>query len=129
MAAPIITIISPTEGSLITRNSQVILSVVADVPVGSLRRVVVTARLSNTDQAIPVEEVVHDGIMFSTAYTGGVNSRAAITRGYQFTLCRVGGWRGSQLTLQVIAVDVQGNVAQKTVAVPQSLYTWPLAGA
>jgi hypothetical protein len=129
MAAPTITVVSPAEGSVVARNTQIVVDVVADVSVGSLRRCVLSARLSNTDQPIPVEELVHDGIAFSAAYTGGANNRSSITRGYRFTLCRVGGWRGSQLTLQVIAVDVAGNVAQKTLAVPQSLYVWPLAGS
>lgn len=122
VASPTITIVSPAEGSLLSRATPIVFTVVAAASV-ALRRVVVSV-LRGGDI---IEELIHDGISFTAPYTGGSNVRSSITDGYQFTVLRIGGWRGSSITLRVVAVDVFGNLAQKTVGVPHSLYTWPVA--
>jgi hypothetical protein len=120
LIAPTITIVSPPEGDTISRNTQIVFTVAADAGVGALRRVVVTALLGGS----VVDELIHGGVSFSASYQGGVNSRMSITGGYQFNLLRLGGWRGSSISLRIVAVDIFGNLAQKTLALPEAIYTW-----
>jgi hypothetical protein len=123
IALPTITISAPVEGSVLSRNTSISFTVEAASVVQFMRRVVVSAILGGN----VIEELVHEGIAFAAPYNGGSNARTAITNGYQFTILRLGGWRGTSVTLRIIAIDVFGNLAQKTLAVPQALYTWPVA--
>jgi hypothetical protein len=119
---PTIAIVSPAEGAVVGRSVPVVLTVTSDD--AALRRVIIGALL---DGSGVVEEMVHDGVAFAPAYTGGSNVRVVLGNGFQFTILRVAGWKGTTLRLVVIAVDVFGNLAVKTIGIPQAFYTWPLA--
>jgi len=113
---PTITV-APVEGSVISRATSLTVTVATT---GSLRRVVISALYGGS----VVEEVVHNGVAFASSYTGGSNARVVLGNGFQFTILKLGGWRGSSVTLRVVAIDTSGNIAQKTVGSPEVLYTW-----
>lgn len=117
--APIIAV-SPVEGSVISRVVPLVITVTTD---GSLRRVILSAIIGGSAS----EELVHNGTDFAGSYSGGANARASISNGYQFTLLRLGGWRGTSVTIRVNAVDVFGTLASKVVGDPQATYTWVVA--
>ena len=118
-------IVSPTEGSVVGRTVPLIFTVTGTE---IFRRVIVTARYGGST----VEETIHDGITFSPSYTGGVNARGNVTigleDGYQFTILRLGGWRGSSVVIKIIAIDAIGNLGLKTLGEPLAEYTWQIAG-
>jgi len=113
-----ISVVSPPEGSVIGRTVPLVIDVTSAI---ALRRVVISAVLGDNI----IEEMVHNGIDFAGPYS--TNSRSAITDGYRYTLLRVGGWRASSVTLRILAIDTAGTVTQKTLAIPQSLYSWVVA--
>lgn len=108
-----ITVVSPPEGTPITRITPLVVEV---VPQTALQRVWISARFGG---ALP-EEVVHDGgAAFAATFTNGTNARASISGGgYRFTLLRDGGWP-SQPSLNITAVEVPDMVA----------YTYTATGA
>lgn len=115
-AAPIITV-APVEGSVISRATSIQVTVTTT---GTLRRVIISALYGGST----VEEVVHNGVAFAASYSGGSNARLDLINGFQFTILKLGGWRGSSVTLRVCAIDTSGNIAQKTLASPDVTYTW-----
>lgn len=115
--------VSPPVTTVLSRNSEIVLQVNADPSVNLFRRVVISATYGGSD----IEELIHTGISFTPQYTGGVNSRQVTASGYQYTLLRLGGWRGSSVTIRIVAIDVYGNINKKTIASPEVLYTWQIA--
>jgi hypothetical protein len=120
---PVIEIAAPAEGTVISRFQPLGFDVRANEIVRDLARVIVT--LLRGGEAI--EEMIHDGVAFSSTFTGGVNLRQDITNGYRYTFLRTGGWHGSTVTIRIIAIDSLGTVAVKTVGDPRVLYTWLVA--
>lgn len=59
------------------------------------------------------DEVIHNGNRFGAFYTNGINTRASITNGYQYTILRDGGWPAGSFPLStsftINAVDTLGN--------------------
>ncbi len=121
--APQIIIVSPPELSVISRSTPIVFQTVADASVVTFRRVVVSAIYGGS----VVEELVHTGIAFAANHNGGVNSRSVITNGYEYNVLRLGGWRGSSVTLRIVAIDADGKMAVKTVANPECRYQWQIA--
>jgi hypothetical protein len=115
--------ISPVEGSILSRNTFITLRAVGDALRGAPRSVVISAILGGSS----LEEMVFNGTSFTAPYTGGGNNRTNITNGFEFTILRLGGWRGTSVTLRVVAVDSVGQVAKKTAALPDAQYTWQIA--
>lgn len=98
---PVITIVSPAEGSTLLRTTPIVADVTDN---GVLRRVFIYA-------VFPGQlawEVVHDGEAFGPTFTGPANTRTSITGGYQFNLLRDGGWPASP-ELRIIPIDAGGN--------------------
>lgn len=121
--APTIIIVSPPEGSVLSRSTPVVFQCVADANVVTFRRIVVSAIYGGS----LVEELVHTGVTFAANHNGGSNSRVDIANGYEYNVLRLGGWRGSSLTLRIVAIDADGKMAVKTVAVPECQYTWQIS--
>ncbi len=117
-------VVAPATTSMLSRFTEIIIQVVADPAIGAFRRVVISATYGGST----VEELVHTGVSFSQQFAGGSNTRQVITNGYQYNLLRLGGWRGTSVTLRIVAIDVYGNLLKKTVAVPETQYTWQVAG-
>lgn len=71
------------------------------------------AWVSLTFPGILGDEVVHNGARFGVFYTNGLNTRTAITNGFQFQVLRDGGWPTGAFPLTgsftISAVDTLGN--------------------
>ncbi len=118
---PVIGSVSPIEGTTIGRTQVITFTVSTTSP---LRRVIISAIRGGEF----IEEMVHDGISFAASYLGGSNSRVNTAGGgFTYNILRLGGWRGTSVTLRITAIDAFGQIAQKTVGEPQCLYTWPVA--
>jgi hypothetical protein len=100
-SAPLISVISPLTMQILGHNTPIIIEVKDS---NFFARVVLAATLSGG----VIEELIHDGVTTSVAYAV---QRDSITDGYRYTIMRVGGWYGSSVTLKIISVDSQGNVA------------------
>lgn len=122
-APPTITVISPPEEDTIGRTIPLVFSVVADSAIAALRRVVVSVSYGGE-----IEELVHNGTTFSGGFSGGLNARVNVANGYRFTILRFGGWRAGPILLRVSAIDIIGQIGQKTLANPQAVYVWTVAG-
>lgn len=93
---------APAPGTARSKNDAVSFDV-TDTS-GTFRRIIVTARMSNTG----VDEVVHNGTEFRGLYINYA-SRIAISNGYRYTVARSGGWPpGATVTFMVYAVDAEG---------------------
>jgi hypothetical protein len=106
MSAPLVTFVTTLPPA--TKTTPIVFTVVGTASVG-IRR----AWASLAFPGIVGDEVVHNGSRFGAFYTGGTNTRAAITNGYQYTILRDGGWPDGALPLltsfTVNAVDTLGN--------------------
>lgn len=105
MAPPVVTIITALPPA--TRTTPIVFTVVGDtVP---LRRAWASLALPG----IVGDEAIHNSDRFGAFYTGGINTRASIENGYQFTVLRDGGWPDGSLPLAssftINAVDTLGN--------------------
>lgn len=102
---PVITIISPAPNSNLGRNDVVTFTVTDNLT--AFRRIVVTALYPDGSH-----EVVHNGDAFLPNYQHGSSTRTVIANGFQYTMCRVGGWTiGRNPTLVAYAIDTAGNEA------------------
>lgn len=122
MSGPTINAFSPVEGSILSRNTPITFQVFGTALLGAPRSVVISVIAGGSS----VEELVFGGVNFTASYTGGSNNRLNITDGYEFTILRLGGWRGTSITMRIVAVDQNGDVARKTLLLPEALYTWQL---
>jgi len=59
------------------------------------------------------DDLIHNGDRFGAHYTNGINTRTAITNGFQVTILRDGGWPVGAFPLPasftINAVDTIGN--------------------
>ncbi len=100
--APVVTNVSPPEGTEIERTAPVFFDVTDDS--GLFRRVLVAVEFP--DGAV---ELAHDGDAFTPRYIA-LGERTPIAGGWHFRLRRTGGWP-DQPTLRVFATDPGGNEA------------------
>ena len=98
VTAPVVSIVSPTEGSAIMENTPLVL----DVTDTGLKR----ALLWVTFPTLGTDELVFNGSAFTSQYSA--SSRVAITNGFRFTVVRRGGWPASP-QLSAAAYDASGN--------------------
>lgn len=98
---PVVTLISPSEGTTMLPSTTVVVDVTDDTGFG---RVLLAIQFGGTG----APELVHDGDGFSTPYRG--STREAISGGWRYTLGREGGWP-SALRLDVYAIDAAGREA------------------
>lgn len=112
---PAIAIISPLTSQSLSRNTPVVFQVTdAD---STFARVFISAQHGGTY----IEETIHDGISACNGYSV---SRTVITDGYNYSIQKIGGWRGTSLTLKIIAIDAAGNIGERVVAEATATYTW-----
>jgi len=100
---PVITIVTPTPGQPITRQTVITVDVTDTI---AMRRVILYAVFSKPN----AWEVIYDGESFGPAYSGPNNTVTTITGGWEFRVLRDGGWQQTPV-LRVIAVDAAGNIA------------------
>lgn len=98
---PVVTLISPAEGTTLLPSSTVVVEVTDDTGFG---RVLLAIQFGGTG----APELVHDGDGFSTPYRG--STREAISGGWRYTLGRANGWP-SAMRLDVYAIDAAGREA------------------
>jgi len=85
----------------ISKNTPIIIDVYSgSVP---LRRAWINASYAG----LLVDDMVHNGDRFGSAYQGLVNVRSEISNGYRFTILRDGGWPGTP-AITAHAVDTLG---------------------
>lgn len=102
-AAPVVTLISPTDGGSLNPDQSVTVDVTCTA---TLKRAILMA----IDLDARLYEVVHDGDSFGAQYQGPTNSRTAISGGFEYVFARDAGWpEGTSLTLKVIAYDNTGT--------------------
>jgi hypothetical protein len=102
-SAPQVALVSPAEGTAISRTQAITLDV-TDVGLG-LRRVLLLASF----ESMEAPELVHDGNAFSVPYVAS-STREAIAGGFRYVLLRNGGWPDAP-TLTAHAFDQGGNEA------------------
>lgn len=102
VTAPVVAVVSPTEGALITPGTPLVLDITDNL--GLVGTVVLIAVFAG--QA--TQEVIYDGATFTTDY--GSSLRGAITNGYRFTITRAGGWPASP-TIKYVVNDTSGNLS------------------
>lgn len=95
---PIVEVLSPEPGSVISRQTKIKIRVTDLV---GLRRVILHAEFAGRRG----KEVVHDGDGFSDLYLG--STRSMTVDGWEYSLTRDGGWPGSP-RIRAIAINLQG---------------------
>jgi hypothetical protein len=97
--APTVTLVSPADGSTITRTP-----IVVDVTDASTFAALFVWVTYNDGRA---PDLVHDGESFQVPFAGN-STRVSISGGYRYTLRRAGGWPAAP-TVHVLPVDTAGN--------------------
>lgn len=98
--APVVTLVSPAEGSEIDPYADIVLDVTDN---GGFRRIFLYV-----EQGIDWD-VVHNGDSFAPEFSG--STRAPISGGWRYTISRGGRWRSGALAFKAYAIDQQGNEA------------------
>jgi hypothetical protein len=99
-AEPVVSNVTPPEGTPIARTASVFFDVTDDS--GIFRRIIVTASFLDGSS-----EVVHDGDNFATRYAAA-SSRTVIPDGFRYRVRRNGGWPYGP-TIRAFAIDTSGN--------------------
>ncbi len=103
--APVVGPFVPALGSVLPPTQPISFPVTDDS--GAFRRIIVHARFADG-----LEEVVHNGDSFRGLYGGGNSARVITAGGFSYTILRGGGWpQGGPVTINVFAIDVEGNEA------------------
>ncbi len=108
LAAPVITLVSPTDASTIAKSDVVTVDVTDTGGFSSLLFEV------SYGEGLLMREVIHDGDAFSNNFTGGSNTKNTITNGFRFTMLRDGGWPANAVHMKVIVTDATGIQAEAT---------------
>lgn len=96
---PVVTLISPPEGTPVTPGAEYVFTVVDN---STIRRTLVLARYGGAWL------LVHDGVEFAFGFKS--SSILAITGGNRYTIRRDGGWQFG-VDFQTYAIDTDGNEA------------------
>jgi hypothetical protein len=104
--APVISAVSPTDGSAISRTQAWSFRVTDNV---AFRRTVVVVTLTDTGGTERGREVIYDGTEFAALYSAG-STKTTISAGtvFDFSIVRAGGWPFAP-TFDVFAIDTSGN--------------------
>jgi hypothetical protein len=106
MSDPVVTIITSLPPA--SSTTPVVFTVV-----GGSTAPIRTAWASVAFPGIVGDEVIYNGARFGAFYTNGINSRASVVKGYQFTILRDGGWPVGAFpvaaSFTINAVDTLGN--------------------
>lgn len=101
--APVVTLVSPTELSLIAANTPLVVDV---TDATTLRRVLLRVRFPS----LRIREVIYEEGGFAEIYSA--SSVTQLGSGFRFTIARDGGWPpGEPIELKTYAFDLDGNEA------------------
>jgi len=102
---PVIGNFVPTVGTEIARTDPIQFDVTDETGLAS---VYITARYEDG-----TAECVWDHDSFQARFLAG-SSRNAITDGYRFVIRRAGGWLSTPIILDIVAIDMSGNVTTES---------------
>lgn len=104
---PTVTVISPSNGSLVTSNTPIVMDITDDE--GLIANVMLAVSYPNGSTEIAMYQNKGDDVpTFSAAYSS--STVTPITNGMRVTLRRVPGWLGSPTVIPAVS-DFAGNVS------------------